>query len=825
MIRFTMPRRPGATRRRGVYPRRWTVAGEAAVCVIAAAVASTATPAAAVATAAAAARPAVRPDAGTTPEQGPGGDETGRYFAVIRRTEYGLPHILAHDYGSLGYGYGYAFAQDNLCVMADMVVTLRGERSRYFGPHALSDDSLGPPTTNLDSDIYYRGLRTSGLLPRLLARPAPLGPTPQARQLVAGYAAGYNRYLRDTTVARLPDPTCRGKSWVTPITALDVWSVIYNINTLQGSVVYRTAIASATPPTASAPASHVTSVFPTAGPTGGVGSNGWALGRDATRGHDGMVLGNPHVPWTGDARLYQIQLTIPGQLNVSGAGFYGMPAIMIGHTEHAAWTLTASHAQRGTLYALKLVPGHPTSYLVDGKAEPMIQRKVTVTVRNPGGGLSTVTKILYGSRYGPVVATGWTSTTAFALADANADNVRSLNEWLAMGRSQSLAQLLRVENTYQGLPWMYTLATSTGGTVYFADASVAPHVSDAEARRCKAGPPQPPGGPVILDGSTSSCSWGSDPDAIEPGIFGPSHYPKLTRADYVANSNNSPWLANPHTRITGYPSAIYDTRQQLELRPRLSLNMIAERLAGTDGLGSPGFTLPTLQMTMLGNRNYSADLARHAVVNMCRAHPVLTASNGKQVDVRAACAVLAAWNGRANTGSRGEVLWRQAYGSLNYAPPNWWRVPFSAAHPLTTPRGLNTGNAGVRHALADAVQFFRAHHIPLGIALGTTQHYASVPLPGCTEGEGCFDRVEGAGGPGSVDITADNGSTFIMATELTPRGPRTRTILTYSESANPDSPHFSDQTVLFSHKQWVTERFTQAQITADPQLQVTVLRG
>ena len=803
--------------------------GRGAACVMAAAAALMATPAAA-ATAAgpalAAARTAVSRGAGRTAGHGPGGGKTGRYFTVIRRTEHGIPHILAHDYGSLGYGYGYAFAQDNLCIMADMAVTLRGERSRFFGPRAISDDALGPPTTNLDSDIYYRGLRTSGLLQRLLARPAPLGPTPQARQLVAGYVAGYNRYLRDTTVARLPDPTCRGRSWVTPITPLDVWSVIYNINTLNGSVMYRTAIASATPPAASAPASHVTPVFPAAGPADGVGSNGWALGRDATRGRDGMVLGNPHLPWTGDARLYQIQLTIPGQLNVSGAAFYGVPAIMIGHTEHAAWTLTASHAQRGTIYALKLVPGRPTSYLVNGKTEPMTQRKVTVTVRNPGGALSTVTRTLYGSRYGPVVSSGWTKTTAFALADANAHNLRSLNEFLAMGRSQSLAQLRRAENAYQGLPWMYTLATSTGGTVYFADASVAPHVSDAEARRCQAGPAQPPGGPVILDGSTTSCGWGSDPDAIEPGIFGPSQYPKLTRADYAANSNNSPWLANPRTRITGHPSAIYDTRQQLELRPRLSLNMIAERLAGTDGLGPPGFTLPTLQATMLGNRNYGADLTRHAVVAMCRAHPVLPASDGTQVNVRAACAVLAAWHGRANTGSRGEVLWRQAYGSLNYAPATWWRVPFSAAHPLTTPRGLNTGNAGVQHALAGAVQFFRARHIPLDIALGRTQHYASVPLPGCTEGEGCFDRVEGAGGPGSgVNITADNGSSFIMATELAPSGPRTRTILTYSESANPDSPHFSDQAVLFSRKQWVTERFTQAQISADPRLQVTILHG
>src|SRR5439155_4484274 len=62
------------------------------------------------------------------------GSNATHYWVQIRRTEYGIPHILAHDYGSLGYGYGYAFAQDNLCTMAEDYVTVRGERSRFFGP-------------------------------------------------------------------------------------------------------------------------------------------------------------------------------------------------------------------------------------------------------------------------------------------------------------------------------------------------------------------------------------------------------------------------------------------------------------------------------------------------------------------------------------------------------------------------------------------------------------------------------------------------------------------------------------------------------------------
>ena len=39
------------------------------------------------------------------------------YHVTIRRTAHGIPHIIAGDYGSLGYGYAHAFAQDAICPM------------------------------------------------------------------------------------------------------------------------------------------------------------------------------------------------------------------------------------------------------------------------------------------------------------------------------------------------------------------------------------------------------------------------------------------------------------------------------------------------------------------------------------------------------------------------------------------------------------------------------------------------------------------------------------------------------------------------------------
>ncbi|MGW0448386.1 penicillin acylase family protein, partial [Streptosporangium sandarakinum] len=62
------------------------------------------------------------------------------------------------------------------------------------------------------------------------------------------------------------------------------------------------------------------------------------------------------------------------------------------------------------------------------------------------------------------------------------------------------------------------------------------------------------------------------------------------------------------------------------------------------------------------------------------------------------------------------------------------------------------------------------------------------------------------------------------AVELTPAGPRTRAVLTYSLSAGVASPHHTDQSELFSRGGWVTERFTETEIRAYPYLTTTPLR-
>ncbi len=767
--------------------------------------------------------------AGTAGAAQAGTDPLAGSRVVVRRTGFGIPHVLAASYRDVGFGAGYAIAADNLCGLADDILTVSGQRARFLGADATTPDGVN----NLDSDVYHAAVNRSGVLEAALAQPEPLGPSAAARDIVAGYAAGVNRYLARHPVAGLPDPTCRGAAWVGPITALDVWRRINEIVTFNGGAAFAQAIATAAPPAAGQARRPAPSSGYSVGlPGRGIGSNAWAIGRDATADGTGMLLANPHLPWRPAERLYQLQLTIPGQLDVSGATLFGLPVVAVGHTDGVAWTHTTSTVIPDTLTQLSLVPGDPTRYVVDGRARSMRRQQITVQVRDAHG-VHPVRRTLYRTPDGPVLAApgllDWSADTAYVLHDANAGNVRVVDQWLAFGRSRSLADLRAAQRRHNGLPWMTTIAVERSGTALYNDVQVVPAVSDALADRCataQSGPLFQATRLIILDGSRSDCGWGTDPTSVVPGLFGPAALPSLTRTDFVANSNDSPWLTNPAAPLTGFPRIVGDVGTERSLRTRLGLAMIADRVAGTDGFGPPGFTLDTLQATMLGDRNLSAELAKPAVAALCAGTTTLPDSAGVPVDVRSACTVLTRWDGRATVGDHGAVLWREFFNrAIAAAGADIWRTPFDPARPLTTPRDLNTGRVDVRTALADAVEAVTAAHLPLGAPIDAAQRYRSIGLGGCTQLEGCFNAIEPLGGldPNGHYPDVAFGTSFLMATQLTAAGPRTRTLLLYSESGNPASPHFLDQTRRYAAGQWVTERFTQVEIATDPALRVEVL--
>ena len=652
-----------------------------------------------------------------------------------------------------------------------------------------------------------------------------------------GYVAGYNRYLHDIGGSSgVPDLTCRGKAWVRPISEMDAYLRFYQLVELASGDVAIDGIAEAQPPTPplSLPggrpdlqqtAQSLTSKLPL---WGAIGSNAVAVGSAGTRDHKhGLLLGNPHFPWTGPERFYQAQLTIPGKVNVEGVSLFGVPVILIGHTQSLAWSHTVSTAFRFTPYQLTLVPGSPTTYLYDGKPEQMTSRTVTVQVRQSDGSLKPESRTLWSSRFGPIfnslvgVPLPWTPVSAFAMADANADNFRVFNHFLDTDMAQSVQQELSILKKYEGIPWVNTIAADRGGHALYADIGAIPNVPNSLAQQCNtalgAATFQLLGLPV-LDGSRSACNWRTDADAIRPGLFGPSHLPHRFRSDYVTNSNDSYWLANPHQPLTGFARIIGDENTARSLRTRIGLIMTQARVDGSDRLGPPGFTRKDMQNMVFSDRQYAGELARDDLVSMCRGMPggLAPTSSGPPVSVGTACDVLAAWDLHENLGSRGAVLFRLFWDHASTAEPSPWLQPFDSSDPVHTPNTLNVLNPVVRAALGDAISDMQSAHIPLNAAPGDVQKGpGGAPIhggPGDPNGD--FDAIYSTFVPGSGFTPVHDGSSYVQAVTWNNSScPDAATILTYSESSNPRSPFFSDQTRLFSRKVWVPEYFCPAAVS------------
>ena len=151
------------------------------------------------------------------------------YEASITRTTFGIPHVAARTWQGVGYGVAFAYAEDNLCLLAEEFATVAGERSLHFGANAKA--VLGfQEVDNLSSDIFFRAVID---LPALRAGEA--SQPREVRDLTRGYIAGYNRFLRDAGAVGIP-AECRGKPWVRPITTDDILRLTEKQMLLAGSL-------------------------------------------------------------------------------------------------------------------------------------------------------------------------------------------------------------------------------------------------------------------------------------------------------------------------------------------------------------------------------------------------------------------------------------------------------------------------------------------------------------------------------------------------------------------------------------------------------------
>ena len=531
------------------------------------------------------------------------------------------------------------------------------------------------------------------------------------------------------------------------------------------------------------------------------GSNGWAFGSEVTANGRGLVIGNPHFPWAGPARFWQMHVTGPDGYDVMGVGIAGTPIPTLGFNKDVAWTHTVTAARHFTLYALTLAKDDPKAYVVDGETIGMVERQVTVPMPD---GQAPVSRTLYSTQFGPVVTLagtpfGWNGTNAYAIRDANSGNQRGLDTWLAIGMAKTVGEIEAAVSETLGIPWVNTIAADRDGNALHSDITAVPNTSAQFIAQCST----PFTGLVasqvtLLDGTRAECDWRNQETMLLPA----DQQASRTRTDYVTNSNDSYWISNPREPYRALSPILGDHEKPLTLRTRSNFMeteaLIAERKVDHEAA----------KELVFGNKSLAADMVVEALLGRC----------GEVLEAETACAALSQWDRKFEVDSRGAYLFVKFWDKAR-SDSGLWHVPFDAADPVNTPRDLTSDDAVTGRLLgllAEAAEDLAMAGIAADARWGDVFTYHA--------GE---ERIELHGGPGEAGVlnmqrgravvgglVPEHGSSYIQIVTFDETGPVADAILSYSQSTDPASPHYADQTREYSAKRWHRLPFSQEEIAA-----------
>jgi penicillin amidase len=251
--------------------------------------------------------------------------------ATVTRDEHGIAHIEAARIEDAIYLQGFVHAQDRFWQMEATRRLAAGEMAEIAGPAAV------------ESDLQARQLRL-----RRLAQAMVETLEPEDHLWLAAYARGVNDWLlshQDKLPLEVKALNYTPRPWQIADSMLLVLHMYRQLSSSWTVEADQQMILSQ-----AADKEKVRTLFPTrSGAEIQLGSNGWALAGSRTQSGKPILAGDPHLQFSWPSTFHITHLKAEA-LDVIGASLPGAPAIVIGHNQKVAWTMTTLHYDVQDLY-------------------------------------------------------------------------------------------------------------------------------------------------------------------------------------------------------------------------------------------------------------------------------------------------------------------------------------------------------------------------------------------------------------------------------------------------------------------------------------------
>jgi acyl-homoserine-lactone acylase len=499
------------------------------------------------------------------------------------------------------------------------------------------------------------------------------------------------------------------------------------------------------------------------------GSNVIAMNSSKTISGETFLAINTHQPLEGPTSWYEVHLNSDEGTNIIGTMYPGTPNVLIGVNEYLGWSHTVNYPDKTDVFKLRMK--NKRKYIVDDLEYDLEKYKAKITVKILGIPIK-INRKYYKSIYGPTLKN---KSGYYSIRTPTLFSVRALEQWWNMGKAKNFSEFYDAY-TMKQIPGFNVGYADRYDTIFYMSNGILP--KRAEGYNWKG----------IVPGDTMETLW-TEYHEIEdlPQVIQP-------KSGFIYNANHSPFKStsadeNPNEKD-------YSERMGYETYDNNRSTRLLELIESYDKVSYDDFKDIKYDNSFPSKFSYNfMDINLIDEIELDPNHELFEIVNEIQN-----------WNRRTDINSIGAGLYGVLYYNLVYNYADQIRKLSSEDKPVSKEIILS--------AVSDIKTYLIEHFGKVKITLGDFQKLVrgdkELPIWGLPDVITAMSSRPYKNGKHKVFA----GESYIGLVRFTDEGPVMESIISFGNSDDPSSDHYTDQMEMYSKFQTKKMTFDKEEIYA-----------
>ena len=480
------------------------------------------------------------------------------------------------------------------------------------------------------------------------------------------------------------------------------------------------------------------------------GSNVIAMNSNKTVSGETFLAINTHQPLEGPTSWYEVHLNSEEGTNIIGTMYPGTPNILIGVNEHLGWSHTVNYPDKTDVFKLKMK--NKRKYIVDEEEYELEKLKAKITVKVLGIPVK-INRKYYKSIYGPTLKN---KSGYYSIRTPTLFNIKALEQWWKMGKSKNFSEFYNTLKMKQ-LPGFNIGYADKYDTIFYMSNGIIP--KRAEGYNWKG----------IVPGDTKKTLWTEYHDIEDlPQVIQPD-------AGFIYNANHSPFKST--TAEENPKEEDFSQRMGYETYDNNRSTRLIELIESYDKVSYEDFKDIKYDNSFPSKFNY----------NFMDISIIETLKLEAENDSFELLDIIQKWNRKTDIDSQGGGV----FGVLYYQLVWNYRDEILKNNKTVSRETLLSALKDVKGYLIDN---FGSINITLGDFQKLVRGDKEIPIWGLPDVITAMSSRPYKDGKHKVT----QGESYIGLVRFNENGPILESIISFGNSDNPDSDHYTDQMEKYS---------------------------